>query len=73
MYGFGENIHKSFKHDMNYKTWPMFSRDQPPGRTVRFVLIIFYFYNIPGIAFMNMFFRELKVHLYSADEREPYL
>ncbi|XP_063403845.1 maltase-glucoamylase-like [Mytilus trossulus] len=33
VYGFGENIHKSFKHDLNYKTWPMFSRDQAPGWT----------------------------------------
>ncbi|CAH1773121.1 unnamed protein product [Owenia fusiformis] len=29
IYGFGENVHQSFKHDLNYKTWPMFSRDQP--------------------------------------------
>ncbi|XP_013421015.1 sucrase-isomaltase, intestinal [Lingula anatina] len=31
IYGFGENPHKSFRHDLNFKTWPMFSRDQPPS------------------------------------------
>ncbi|OWF38082.1 sucrase-isomaltase, intestinal-like [Mizuhopecten yessoensis] len=30
VYGFGENIHESFRHDLNYRSWPMFSRDQPP-------------------------------------------
>ncbi|XP_041359340.1 maltase-glucoamylase, intestinal-like [Gigantopelta aegis] len=30
IYGFGENRHKSFRHDLK-KTWPMFSRDQGPG------------------------------------------
>lgn len=29
VYGFGENVHHSLRHDMNYKTWPMFARDQP--------------------------------------------
>ncbi|KAK3096704.1 hypothetical protein FSP39_002561 [Pinctada imbricata] len=29
VYGFGENVHFSFRHDLNYKTWPMFGRDQP--------------------------------------------
>jgi len=31
MYGIGENPHDSFAHDMNYKMWPIFGRDQPPG------------------------------------------
>ncbi|XP_050403277.1 maltase-glucoamylase [Patella vulgata] len=30
VYGFGENRHTSFRHVFN-QTWPMFSRDQPPG------------------------------------------
>lgn len=29
VYGFGENNHPSLSHDYNYKTWGMFSRDQP--------------------------------------------
>ncbi|XP_071117585.1 maltase-glucoamylase-like isoform X2 [Haliotis cracherodii] len=29
VYGFGENLHASFRHNSWYKTWPMFSRDQP--------------------------------------------
>ena len=40
VYGFGENLHKSFRHDLNFKTWPMFSRDQAPGWTVRATLKI---------------------------------
>ncbi|KAK7085835.1 hypothetical protein SK128_017032, partial [Halocaridina rubra] len=31
LYGLGENTHMSLKHDLNYATWPMFARDQPPG------------------------------------------
>ncbi|XP_008568396.1 PREDICTED: putative maltase-glucoamylase-like protein FLJ16351 [Galeopterus variegatus] len=30
IYGFGEHEHTSFKHDMNYVTYGMFSRDQSP-------------------------------------------
>ncbi|XP_037691918.1 maltase-glucoamylase, intestinal isoform X2 [Choloepus didactylus] len=31
LYGFGENEHTSYPRDMNWHTWGMFSRDQPPG------------------------------------------
>ncbi|XP_064624521.1 maltase-glucoamylase-like [Lineus longissimus] len=31
IYGFGENLHHSFRHDLNFRTWPMFARDQPPS------------------------------------------
>ncbi|XP_013810008.1 maltase-glucoamylase-like [Apteryx mantelli] len=31
IYGFGETEHATFRHDMNWNTWGMFSRDQPPG------------------------------------------
>jgi hypothetical protein len=27
-YGFGENPHSSFRNDLSYKIWPLFSRDQ---------------------------------------------
>lgn len=30
IYGFGEHEHPSFKHDMNYVRYGMFSRDQSP-------------------------------------------
>ncbi|KAG6936043.1 maltase-glucoamylase, partial [Chelydra serpentina] len=30
IYGFGEHEHPSFKHDMNFVNYGMFSRDQPP-------------------------------------------
>ncbi|XP_072330551.1 sucrase-isomaltase, intestinal [Scyliorhinus torazame] len=31
IYGFGETEHQSFRHNMNWKTWGMFAKDQPPG------------------------------------------
>uniref|UniRef100_A0ABM0M7Q3 Maltase n=1 Tax=Saccoglossus kowalevskii TaxID=10224 RepID=A0ABM0M7Q3_SACKO len=31
IYGFGEHEHQSFHHDLNWLTWGMFSRDQPPA------------------------------------------
>ncbi|XP_023817356.1 sucrase-isomaltase, intestinal [Oryzias latipes] len=31
VYGFGETEHTSFKHDLDYHTWGMFAKDQPPG------------------------------------------
>ncbi|CAJ1065724.1 sucrase-isomaltase%2C intestinal [Xyrichtys novacula] len=31
VYGFGETEHESYKHDLNFHTWGMFSKDQPPG------------------------------------------
>ena len=30
IYGFGENLHYNFKHDTDFKTWPLWARDQPP-------------------------------------------
>ncbi|XP_043558940.1 maltase-glucoamylase, intestinal [Chiloscyllium plagiosum] len=34
IYGFGETEHRSFKHDLNWNTWGMFAKDQPPGVNV---------------------------------------
>nr|XP_023423179.1 uncharacterized protein LOC100714419 [Cavia porcellus] len=31
IYGFGETEHTAFRRDLNWHTWGMFSRDQPPG------------------------------------------
>nr|XP_057936355.1 sucrase-isomaltase, intestinal [Doryrhamphus excisus] len=31
VYGFGETEHQTYKHDLNFHTWGMFSKDQPPG------------------------------------------
>lgn len=31
IYGLGESEHHSFRHDMNWITWGVFSRDQPPS------------------------------------------
>ncbi|NXN60657.1 MGA protein, partial [Rynchops niger] len=31
VYGFGETEHTMFRRDMNWHTWGMFTRDQPPG------------------------------------------
>ncbi|KAM6946338.1 sucrase-isomaltase, intestinal [Aplochiton taeniatus] len=31
VYGFGETEHATYRQDLNYHTWGMFSKDQPPG------------------------------------------
>ncbi|XP_075617740.1 sucrase-isomaltase, intestinal [Balearica regulorum gibbericeps] len=31
IYGVGEHVHKQYRHDVNWKTWPMFSRDIGPS------------------------------------------
>ncbi|XP_064228866.1 LOW QUALITY PROTEIN: probable maltase-glucoamylase 2 [Aotus nancymaae] len=31
IYGFGETEHTAFRRDMNWNTWGMFSRDEPPA------------------------------------------
>uniref|UniRef100_A0A8C8VP34 Maltase n=1 Tax=Pelusios castaneus TaxID=367368 RepID=A0A8C8VP34_9SAUR len=31
VYGFGENEHTSFRRNMSWHTWGMFTKDQPPG------------------------------------------
>lgn len=41
VYGFGENVHDSFRHNLNWKTWPMFSRDQPTGGVVSIIFAAF--------------------------------
>ncbi|XP_063061397.1 sucrase-isomaltase, intestinal [Engraulis encrasicolus] len=31
VYGFGETEHPTYRHDLNWHTWGMFAKDQPPG------------------------------------------
>uniref|UniRef100_A0A3B3QRW4 P-type domain-containing protein n=1 Tax=Paramormyrops kingsleyae TaxID=1676925 RepID=A0A3B3QRW4_9TELE len=31
IYGLGEHVHQSFKHDTNWRTWPIFTRDSFPN------------------------------------------
>lgn len=31
VYGLGEHVHQQYRHDMNWKTWPMFARDTTPN------------------------------------------
>ncbi|KAL2301348.1 hypothetical protein Nmel_011919 [Mimus melanotis] len=31
IYGVGEHVHKQYRHDVNWKTWPIFSRDTGPS------------------------------------------
>ncbi|XP_036392320.1 maltase-glucoamylase, intestinal [Megalops cyprinoides] len=31
IYGFGETEHPTYRHDLNWHTWGMFAKDQPPG------------------------------------------
>ncbi|XP_035314663.1 maltase-glucoamylase, intestinal isoform X1 [Cricetulus griseus] len=32
VYGLGEHVHQRYRHDMNWKTWPLFSRDTTPNK-----------------------------------------
>ncbi|XP_014816368.1 PREDICTED: maltase-glucoamylase, intestinal-like, partial [Calidris pugnax] len=34
VYGVGEQVHKRFQHDLNWRTWPMLSRDTAPSGNV---------------------------------------
>lgn len=31
IYGVGEHVHKQYRHDVYWKTWPMFTRDTGPS------------------------------------------
>ncbi|KAK7909767.1 hypothetical protein WMY93_014451 [Mugilogobius chulae] len=31
VYGLGEHVHQNFRHDMNWRTWPIFTRDAFPN------------------------------------------
>lgn len=31
IYGLGEHVHQKFRHDMNWRTWPIFTRDAFPN------------------------------------------
>ncbi|XP_077970548.1 maltase-glucoamylase-like [Styela clava] len=59
IYGFGEHMHESFKHDMNWKTYGMFSRDQGVGPNVNLYGVHPYFMcmegdgNAYGVYFVN--------------------
>ena len=42
VYGFGENIHRSFRHQFQKtETWAMLARDQPPGQEPNQVGVLF--------------------------------
>ncbi|KAG8523333.1 putative maltase-glucoamylase 2, partial [Galemys pyrenaicus] len=32
VYGLGEHVHKQYRHNMAWKTWPIFTRDAPPTK-----------------------------------------
>jgi hypothetical protein len=38
VYGFGENNHESLLHDLNFRSWGMFARDNAPGSGVSLFL-----------------------------------
>lgn len=31
IYGLGEHVHQHFRHDINWRTWPIFTRDAFPN------------------------------------------
>ena len=44
IYGFGENSHESYRHDLNFRTWGMFARDQWVGTGVITTLSLKYYH-----------------------------
>ena len=69
VYGLGENLHRSLRHDLWYQTWPAFSRDQPVVdawgvRCLVFLSILnkaasslFYFYTSKGCLVFVLFLK----------------
>ncbi|CAG2183889.1 unnamed protein product, partial [Oppiella nova] len=60
VYGFGENVHQTFRHDLNYRTWPLFGRDKPLGEGTDNLYGVHPFYTVleadgkaHGILFLN--------------------
>lgn len=41
IYGVGEQVHKQYRHDVNWRTWPMFSRDTAPSGVRKSLLLRF--------------------------------
>ncbi|XP_030832940.1 sucrase-isomaltase, intestinal-like [Strongylocentrotus purpuratus] len=60
LYGFGESEHRSFRHDMNWRTWGLFARDQPPGDAINlysvhpFYMNVEYDGNTHGVLLFNL-------------------
>lgn len=44
VYGFGETEHTTYRQDMNWHTWGMFTRDQPPGVSDDKLIPFFFFF-----------------------------
>ncbi|XP_076803980.1 sucrase-isomaltase, intestinal-like [Clavelina lepadiformis] len=59
IYGFGEHMHESFKHDMQWKSYGMFSRDQGVGPNANLYGVHPYYMcmegdgNAHGVLFLN--------------------
>ncbi|XP_068026417.1 LOW QUALITY PROTEIN: maltase-glucoamylase-like [Melanerpes formicivorus] len=34
VYGVGEHVHKQYRHDLNWKIWPILNRDTPPSGNI---------------------------------------
>lgn len=40
IYGLGEHVHKKFRHDIDWKTWPIFTRDAFPNGVRKWFLVL---------------------------------
>uniref|UniRef100_A0A8C2U2X7 alpha-glucosidase n=1 Tax=Coturnix japonica TaxID=93934 RepID=A0A8C2U2X7_COTJA len=43
IYGVGEHVHKQYRHDLNWKTWPLFSRDVGPSEVRTYFFCVLFF------------------------------
>jgi hypothetical protein len=57
IYGFGENTHQSLRHDLNYRTWPLFARDMAPGDVILIIDNYIYF----NIKIIKCFYFEITL------------
>lgn len=63
VYGFGENVHSKFRHDLNWKQWPMFARDEGTGQEVWFYEIFISTFNV------HFFFKNTSKHNFRSVQR----
>lgn len=65
VYGFGETEHPTYKHDLNYHTWGMFSKDQPPGVSICAVTLHICTHGNASVRLITFscYFNNLKHHM----------
>jgi len=61
LYGFGENTHDTFLHDMNYRMWPIFARDQAPDYVNIFFILKWTWIQNESLAWIFLLLRTMSI------------